>query len=85
MPYIKVKDRLKFASLLGAIDITKIDTKGELEYIIFYIMKHYMRDKDYRYSTLHDCTYAVQHCSDEFRRRFLDTRENEALSENGDV
>jgi hypothetical protein len=48
-------------------------------------MVTYMKDKEYRYSTLHDTVYAATHCGDEFRRRFLDARENTAIKENGDV
>ena len=62
-----------------------IATKGELEFIIFWLMKQYMKGKEYRYSTLHDCVYACIHAGHEFERRYLDTRENEALKENGDI
>lgn len=48
-------------------------------------MQKYMKNKEFRYSVLHDCTYAAQHCADEFRRRNLDVRENEARDKNGDV
>lgn len=44
-----------------------------------------MRNKEARYSTLHDCVYAAQHCADEFRRNFLDKREDKAKEENGDI
>ena len=83
MPYIKQENRRKFDEVLNDIDV--IATKGELEYCIFKLMKKYMEDKESRYSTLHDTVYAAAHCSDEFRRRFLDKREDIAMSENGDV
>jgi hypothetical protein len=83
MPYIKKEAREKFDVIWQEID--KIETKGELEYCIFMLMKIYMLGKEQRYSTLHDCTYAAQHCADEFRRRFLDVREDQAMKENGDV
>ena len=83
MPYIKKEDRTKFDEHLDKIE--KIATKGELEYCIFKLMKKYMRDKEARYSNLHDCTYASMHCADEFRRRFLDKREDEACFQNGDI
>jgi len=44
-----------------------------------------MAVRQYRYSKLHDCCYAVQHCADEFRRRFLDKREDDARKTNGDI
>jgi hypothetical protein len=83
MPYIKHEDREKFDEHLGMIQ--KIETKGELEYCIFRLMLLYMEGKLNKYSTLHDCTYAAIHCGDEFRRRFLDKREDAAIHENGDI
>ena len=82
MPYIKSDDRMKFAELDN---LPEIKTKGELEFCIFTLMKKYMEGKEYRYSVLHDCTYAAIHCGDEFRRRFLDKREDQAIVENGDI
>ena len=83
MPYIKSEDRVKFDKVLDRMPV--INTKGELEYCIFHLMNIYMKDKERRYSTLHDTVYAAQHCSDEYRRRFLDKREDQAIWENGDV
>jgi len=83
MPYIKKEERKKFDEHLDKID--KIETKGELEYCIFKLMKKYMNSKEVRYATLHDCTYAAMHCADEFRRRNLDKREDEAMNQNGDI
>ena len=82
MPYIKQEDRAKF-NILNSIE--KIETKGELEYCIYRLMVKYMDGKEFKYSVLHDCTYASQHCADEFRRRFLDKREDKAREENGDI
>lgn len=83
MPYIKKDDRDQYERFLK--EVEPIKTKGDLEYCIFKLMKIYMSDKEYRYSTLHDCVYAATHCADEFRRRFLDKREDEAMKENGDI
>jgi len=87
MPYIKQNLRLKYNEYLDEILDHKngIPTKGELEYCIFKLMRIYMKDKQYRYSTIHDCVYAAMHCADEFRRRYLDKREDEAKEENGDI
>jgi len=83
MPYILNEDRKQFDDVTEQLPI--IHNKGELEYIIFSLMKMYMNDRQYRYSDLHDCVYAVQHCADEFRRRYLDKREDEAIKNNGDI
>jgi hypothetical protein len=44
-----------------------------------------MKTRDQRYSTLHDCVYAAMHCADDFRRRYLDKREDQARQANGDI
>jgi hypothetical protein len=86
MPYVKKEDREKYSHINVVIDqMGEIATKGDLEYLIFRLMKKYMSTREQRYSTLHDCVYAAAHCSDEFRRRFLDKREDQARQANGDV
>lgn len=85
MPYISVDKRLKFGSILYDLDNIEIENKGELEYLLFAILKHYMKYREFCYTQLHDTTYACQHVADEFRRRFLDARENDAIEKNGDI
>ena len=80
MPYIKQEDR---DALNDSWD--GIATKGELEYRIASLMDAYMLNREANYTNLHDCCYAAQHMADEFRRRFLDARENHAKDVNGDV
>jgi hypothetical protein len=83
MPYIDPKERDFFDQELNK--IPTISTKGQLEYCIFKLMKTYMSAREFRYSVLHDIVYAAQHCADEFRRRYLDKREDKAREDNGDV
>ena len=83
MPYIRLEDRKKFKGLIDNMPL--LENKGELEYLIFRLMQHYMMNKERRYSTLHDCVYAAMHCADEYRRRYLDLREDAAIIENGDI
>lgn len=83
IPYIKKSDRIKFDEVLNKLPTMAV--KGELEYCIYKLMTIYMKDKEWRYSTLHDTTYSAQHCSDEFKRRNLDKREDQAIEENGDI
>jgi hypothetical protein len=45
----------------------------------------YMNDKEKRYTELHSCVYAIDHVASEFRRRYLDKREDEAIIKNGDI
>jgi hypothetical protein len=83
MPYIKIEDRTKYDQVLK--QLPNFETKGDLEYCIFYLMKAYMGNREYKYTELHNTVYAAVHCGDEFRRRFLDKREDEAIETNGDV
>lgn len=83
MPYIQEKQRDEYDSVLE--QLKEIKTKGDLEYCVCQLMKVFMKTRENRYSPLHDCCYAVQHCADEFRRRFLDAREDDAMKSNGDV
>lgn len=83
MPYIKPKLRGKYKRIIE--QIKKIDNKGDLEYCISLLQHIFMDTREFKYSTLHECVYATQHCADEFRRRFLDKREDEAREKNGDI
>jgi len=85
MPYIDSIQRQKFSSVLYDLSNIKIISKGELEYLLFFILRMYMSDRKICYSELHDTVYACQHVADEFRRRFLDKREDEAIKNNGDI
>lgn len=83
MPYIKIQDRAKFSDVLDK--LPEMETKGDLEYCIYRLIKLYMRNKEYRYSNLHDATYGCIHAGEEFKRRYLDKREDQAIDENGDI
>jgi hypothetical protein len=85
MPYIDKNQRDKYNKVTDEISRLNIETKGDLEYLVFSLMVQFMKSREKRYSTLHEVVYAVQHCADEYRRRFLDKRENEALEKNGDI
>jgi len=87
MPYINPKRRKELNAYCGypIQQMPAIETKGDLEYIVFLLMKKYMSSRPYKYSELHEVVYAVQHCADEFRRRYLDKREDEARETNGDI
>jgi hypothetical protein len=83
MPYIEPKERPQFDKFLDQIPV--IFKKGQLEYCVAKLMNIYMKDKEKTYTEWHNCVYAVQHCSDEYRRRFLDKREDYAKDKNGDI
>lgn len=83
MPYIAPEGRPEFDQFLR--QIKEIKTKGDLEYCMSVLMDIFMQTHNWKYTDLHDCAYAAAHMCDEFRRRFLDTREDEAIATNGDV
>jgi len=83
MPYIAEESRSEYRDILS--QMPDLKTKGDLEYCIFWLQRHFMKTRDFKYTTLHDATYAAEHCADEFRRRFLDRREDDAREQNGDV
>ena len=86
MPYVDKDSRKKYEIVDKEIaSLDSIETKGDLEYLVFRLMVKFMVTREKRYSTLHDVVYAVAHASDEYRRRYLDVRENEALEANGDI
>jgi len=85
MPYIDQNSRQKYSNMIYEISNKEIETKGDLEYLVFVLMRQYMKSKEYRYSTLHDCVYGVIHAGEEFKRRFLDVREISAMEKNGDI
>lgn len=86
MPYIKKESRTKYDNVLSMFGAKGwLDEKGDLEYCIYKLMKIYMSKKDFKYSNLHDTVYSAQHCADEFRRNYLDKREDQAKAENGDI
>jgi len=85
MPYIKQEYRQIYDEVLNQLDTKDFQNKGDLEYCIFKLMVIYMKSKEFKYSNLHDTAYAATHCADEFRRRFLDRREDKAIMENGDI
>ena len=85
MPYITKENRKKYNNITDIIANANIENKGDLEYLVFSLMVQFMKTREKRYSTLHEVVYAVAHCADEYRRRFLDKREDEAREINGDV
>lgn len=83
MPYIHPNDRPQYNFALD--QLPTITTKGDLEYCIFKLIKMYMSTREYKYTELHNAVYAAVHAAHEFERRFLDARENKAISINGDI
>lgn len=84
MPYILKEDRPEFDVVLDQLPAEALRTKGDLEYCIARLMDKFMLTRKFSYTHLHDCAYAAEHMCDEFRRLFLDKREDDARRDNGD-
>lgn len=80
MPHIEQGNRPQFSAIEK---LPLMETKGDLEYCVARLMVRYMRLRERRYSTLHDCCKAVEHCAHEFERLYLDKREDQAIASNG--
>ena len=87
MPYIKRKTRALYGGVLNRIDTIGIKTEGDLEFLICSLQDTFMtgKGKGFRYTWLRRCWGATAHAAHEFRRRFLDRREDDAFWENGEV
>ena len=85
MPHVNNVQRVRYQHLTNEILNEDIETKGDLEYLVYQLMKSYMATRERRYSTLHDAVYATIHSAEEYKRLHLDKREDTALSENGEA
>jgi hypothetical protein len=91
MPYIKQEDRKKYddniASIVEVLLSTDEDSaKGELNYIIYSIIKKYIISKGERYFRYNDFVGGVLSCCQmELYRRLVEPYEDKAKDKNGDV
>ena len=81
MPHIKKEDREQYDKALHK--VPEILTKGDLEYCVFQLLKKYMSTRAHRYTTLHEAVYGAIHAAEEYKRLYLDKREDKAIEENG--
>jgi len=85
MPHISDINKIPYKDLIKLISETAIYNKGDLEFLVYQLMKAYMKTRERRYSTLHDAVYATLHSAEEFKRLHLDKREDEAIEANGEA
>lgn len=97
MPYIKQKRRSVYEKSIQSIvknlgmgerEISDQDNsaKGELNYVIYSIVKRYIEEKGLRYFRLNDFVGGVLTCCQlELYRRLASSYEDEAIIKNGDV
>ena len=85
MPHISEERKQIYLDLKSEIIRTEILEKGDLEYIIYTLLKQYMSTREFRYGDLHEAVYGCIHAGEEFKRLYLDKREDQAISKNGEA
>ncbi len=86
MPHINDLDKIKYNHIINSISSSQdIETKGDLEYLVYQLIKRYMHSRETRYSNLHDAVYGTIHAGAEYKRLYLDKREDEAIEQNGEA
>lgn len=97
MPYIEQPDRDKFIheecggmQTLNSVDeikvvADKIETCGELNYVITRLCQLYTKNKGLRYQQINDVLGALDGASKEYYRRVAVPYEDKKIEQNGDV
>ena len=85
MPYISRPRREAFAELLAKIKETRIDSAGELNYIVTKLMLEYLKQHGEQYRMQNEVIGAIECAKMEFIRRKLVPLEQDKQAENGDV
>jgi hypothetical protein len=85
MPYIKITDRERLATLVQTLESTEIRSPGELNYLITMITHRYLNQKPESYQMYNDAIGALEGAKLELYRRHVSTYEDEKIKENGDV
>jgi len=85
IPYIKSRERERLSEISELILKTKIDTAGNLQYLIALLTKSFMTDKEKKYQDHNDVMGALDGAAREYYRRKVAPYEQEKINENGDV
>jgi len=83
MPYIKQEDRKKFK--FAEMEMTRIETVGELNYFITKACLSYLNTKGMSYQICNDIIGVLTCAAQEFYRRLVVPYEDQKIHENGDV
>jgi hypothetical protein len=83
MPYIKKRERDKITKGL-TLALEDIDTKGELCFAIYYLMKEFA-EMEMNFDNASNAIAAADCAKLEFYRRILAPYEDQKIQENGDI
>ena len=84
-PYILPNRREQFNSLESALESCRLDTAGELNYLITQCFLHYIAQHGLRYQSINDCLGAASGATLELYRRVAANLEDKKCEDNGDV
>jgi hypothetical protein len=85
MPYIRNEDRLRLSPLVEAMQMTEINTPGELNYLLTLLTHRFLNQKPESYQGYNDAIGALEGAKLELYRRHVASYENDKIKENGDV
>lgn len=85
MPYITNARREDFQDFMEKVKELRIDTAGELNYLLTQLMLAYLKQHGENYRILNECIGAIECAKAEFIRRKLIPLEETKCAENGDV
>ena len=83
MPYIRSERRAIIVREDGCLDPSKIETEGELNFAITYLMNQYAKMDSY--AVFNEVIGAIECAKLEFARRRINGYEDKKIKENGDV
>ena len=84
MPYIEPEKRTLINTHLDQV-LWELNTEGDFNYAITYLIHQYVLDRDLRYTTLNNAVGILDCAKDEFKRQVLHKYENLKKEENGPV
>lgn len=83
MPYITQNDKYRFDGVVQR--LPRIETPGELNYLITQLLRKYILDHGLRYENINAVMGACSAAAQEFYRRVAAPYETKKIGENGDV
>ena len=84
MPYIEPEKRKLINPHLDQA-LKELETKGDFNYAITYLIHHYVLQRDLRYDTLNDAVGIFECAKDEFKRQVLHGYEDPKKEANGPI
>ena len=85
MPYIKPELRRELEVLTDMIDGLIIGTPGDLNYLVTYLCKSYLKEDELSYSAINEVIGVLECAKLEMYRRVAIPYEEDKMEQNGDV